>query len=86
MKNEERLLSYLYRRWEELGKPESMPLSANQISKEWTIIKHQRTVVVVPVECHTTRTYVSKLLIKLELGGKLKYERIQKTSPSIKLA
>ena len=85
MRNEERLLQFLYRRWEELGKPDSLPLSANEIRKEWTIIKNQRTVVVVPVETHTTRAYVNRLLKKLQAEGKLTYETTKKTNPTISL-
>lgn len=84
MQNEERLNEFLHKRWESLGRPETLALSANEISKEWTIIKTQRTVVSVPVEVKTTRTYVSRLLKKLEKEGILKYERTNKTTPYIR--
>lgn len=84
-RNEERLLRYLYERWEEAGKPESLPLSANQISKEWNIIKHETTKVVVPVEVPTSRSYVARLLTQLQQKGFVTYESKVKTKPSIKL-
>ena len=85
MSNEERLLGFLRERWESLGKPESLPLSANEISKEWTIIKTERTVVCVPVETKTSRAYVNKLLKKLARDGALIYDRKRKTLPTITL-
>lgn len=85
MRNEERLLEFLHKRWTDLGQPELLPLSANEISKEWNIIKNQRTVVTVPVEVKTTRTYVSRLLKRLEANGKLSYDTTKPTNPSIKI-
>lgn len=85
MRNEERLLEFLHKRWNDLGQPELLPLSANEISKEWNIIKNQRTVVTVPVEVKTTRTYVSRLLKRLEANGKLSYDTTKQTNPSIRI-
>lgn len=85
MRNKERLLEFLHKRWDDLGRPETLPLSANEISKEWMIIKNQRTVVSVPVEVKTTRTYVSQLLKSLEKDGYLTYERSINSRPSISI-
>lgn len=84
-RNEERLLRYLYERWEAEGKPDVLPLSANQISKEWSIIKNETTKVVVPVEVPTSRSYVARLLSQLENKGFLSYESSVRTKPSIRL-
>jgi len=85
MRNSERLFEFLVERWKDLGNPEVLPLSANEISKEWTIVKNQRTVVSVPVETKTTRAYVNRLLKDLEKRGLITYERKNISNPSIKL-
>lgn len=84
-RNEERLLRFLYERWQELGRPETLDLSANQIRKEWNIIKNQTTKVTVPVEVQTTRSYVARLLTQLETKGFITYDSAIKSNPSIRL-
>lgn len=85
MKNEERLLEFLHKRWRDLGQPEALSLSASEISKEWTIIKNEVTRVSVPYELHTSRGHVSKMLKKLEARKLLEYDTSNKTNPIIKL-
>lgn len=85
MKNYERLLEFLKNRWEEAGRPEFLPLSSYEISKEWTIKKNLRTVIISPVEARTSRTYVHRLLKQLEERGDIKYNTSHKSTPSISL-
>ena len=85
MKNEERLLAFLEKRWEDAGKPEYLPLSSYAIAREWTIRKNHRVVKWTPVEVSTSAVYVNVLLKKLAKEGLLKYDTTQKSRPVIKL-